>query len=202
MVQSEIHAAVAAARTSDEEEALRRTATYLGAHLFNALYQLDVERLNEEIGQVRAWLPVSSFLVIDKDGHVLTDGTPANERYGDAVPGPRPDDEPRGLRLSRMGEETEIRFTIASGGVTAGWGIVTLREGPWQASLRRLEWRTAAMWAGHRSSLLSLGAVALAVTLGLGAAHRGPPLAEPRPAAHRDEPGRRRDRRRQPRPPA
>jgi hypothetical protein len=31
VVQSEIHAAVSTARTSDEEEALRKTATYLGA---------------------------------------------------------------------------------------------------------------------------------------------------------------------------
>ena len=50
----------------------------------------------------------------------------------------------------------------------AGWGIATLAEAPWQASLRRLEARTAAMWASRRSSLLSLGAVAFAVTLGLG----------------------------------
>jgi signal transduction histidine kinase len=57
---------------------------------------------------------------------------------------------------------------IASGGVTAGWGVVTLREGPWQASLRRLERRTAAMWAGHRASLLSLGAAAFALTVALG----------------------------------
>jgi signal transduction histidine kinase len=168
LMQAEIHATVAAARTSDEEEALRKTATYLGANLFNALYQLDVERLNEEIAQVRSWLPVSSFLVIDRSGHVLTDGTPANERFGDLFPGPRPGDQPRGLLLSRRGEETEIRFTIASGGVTAGWGVVTLREGPWQASLRRLEKRTAAMWAGHRASLLSVGAVAFALTLALG----------------------------------
>ena len=168
VVQSEIHAAVAAARTSDEEEALRKTATYLGANLFNALYQLDVERLNEEIGQVRTWLPVSSFLVIDRSGHVLTDGTLGNDRFGDLFPGPRPGDAPRGLLLTRRGEETEIRFTIASGGVAAGWGVVVLREGPWQASLRRLEDRTAAMWAGHRASLLSLGAVAFAVTLALG----------------------------------
>jgi signal transduction histidine kinase len=168
VVQSEIHAAVAAARTSDEEEALRKTATYLGANLFNALYQLDVERLNEEIEQVRSWLPVSSFLVIGKDGRVLTDGTPANERYGETVPGPPPGEGPRGLLLTRQGEETEIRFTISSGGTTAGWGAVTLREGPWQSSLRRLEQHTSAMWAGHRASLLSLGAVAFAVTLALG----------------------------------
>jgi signal transduction histidine kinase len=168
VVQSEIHAAVTEARTADEEEALRKTATYLGATLFNALYQLDVERLNEEIAQVRGWMPVSSFLVVDRSGHVLTDGTPANERFGDPAPGPRPGERPRDLLMSRLGDETEIRFTIASGGVTAGWGIVTLREGPWQASLRRLERQTAAMWARHRSSLLSLGAAALAATLALG----------------------------------
>jgi signal transduction histidine kinase len=168
LMQAEIHATVAAARSADEEEALRKTATYLGANLFNALYQLDVERLNEEIEAVRGWLPVSSFLVVDKSGHVLTDGTLANEGFGDPVPGPRPEDDPRGLLLSRRGEETEIRFVIASGGVTAGWGVVTLREGPWQASLRRLERRTAAMWAGHRASLLSLGAAAFALTVALG----------------------------------
>jgi hypothetical protein len=164
LVQSEIHAAVAAARSADEEEALRRTAVYLGAHLFNALYQLDVERLNDDIQQIRTWLPVSSFLVVDRDDRVLTDGTPANARYGDIPSGPRPGDGPRSLLLTDRGEETEIRFAIASGGITAGWGIVTLRGGPWQASLRRLEGRTSAMWAGHRSSLLYLGAVAFAVS--------------------------------------
>jgi signal transduction histidine kinase len=111
---------------------------------------------------------VSSFLVVDKNGYVLTDGTPSNERFGDLVAGPRPEDGPRGLLLSRRGEETEIRFTIASGGVTAGWGVVTLREGPWQASLRRLQARTAAMWERHRAWLLSLGVAAFAVTVALG----------------------------------
>ena len=56
-MQSEIHDAVAAARAADEEEALR-DGDLSGAPLFNPLYQLDVERLNEAIEQVRAWLPV------------------------------------------------------------------------------------------------------------------------------------------------
>ncbi len=166
-VQSAIHEAVTAARASDEEEALRKTATYLGALLFDALYQLDVGRLNEEIVRVRTWLPVSSFLVVDRDGRVLTDGTAANARYGDAVPGPRPEAGSGGL-LATRGGETEIRFAIASGGVTAGWAVVTLREAPWQASLRRLQEKTAAMWTDHRAWLLSLGAIASAATLGLG----------------------------------
>jgi signal transduction histidine kinase len=168
VVQSEIHQAVASARTADEEEALRKTATYLGATLFNALYQLDVERLNEHIAQVRVWLPVSSFLVVDRDGRVLTDGTPWNERYGEVPEGPRPGGGANGVLLTRRGAQTEIRFAIASGGVQAGWGLVTVGEGPWQASLRGLQERTTALWTDHRGSLVSLGAVAFALTLGLG----------------------------------
>jgi signal transduction histidine kinase len=166
LVQAEIHEAVGTARAADEEAALRGTAQYLGAQLFNALYQLDVERLNEEIARVGDWLPIESFLVVDKARHVLTDGTPANTRYGDSLDGELPG-EAAGPQLVRNGAGAELRFVIASGGVSAGWGVVTLAEAPWQASLRRLEARTAAMWATRRASLLSLGAAAFAVTLGL-----------------------------------
>jgi signal transduction histidine kinase len=167
VVQAEIHDAVATARAADEEAALRGTARYLGAHLFNALYQLDIERLNEEIGQVRAWMPIESFLVLDRERRVLTDGTAENSRYGDPIDGELPGDA-EGPELVRRGTKTELRFAISSGGVPAGWGITTLADAPWQASLRRLEARTEAMWSSRRASLLSLGAVAFGATLGLG----------------------------------
>ncbi|HXK11228.1 MAG TPA: HAMP domain-containing sensor histidine kinase [Vicinamibacteria bacterium] len=168
VVQAEIHAAVDEARTADEEAALRGTARYLGTHFFNALYQLDVQRLNEEIEQVRIWLPITSFLVVDAQRSILTDGTPANGRYGEVFAGELPGEGRESLLLARRGEQTEIRFNISSGGVQAGWGVVTLAAAPWQASLRRLEERTASSWRGHRASLLSLGAIAFVVTLGLG----------------------------------
>ncbi|HUL79459.1 MAG TPA: HAMP domain-containing sensor histidine kinase [Vicinamibacteria bacterium] len=168
VVQAEIHAAVDAARTADEEAALRGTARYLGTHFFNALYQLDVQRLDEEIQEVRVWLPITSFIVLDNERCILTDGTPVNGRYGEVFTGELPGEGRESLLLTRRGEETEIRFNIASGGVQAGWGVVTVAAAPWQASLRRLEQRTAASWHGHRASLLSLGAIAFVVTLGLG----------------------------------
>ena len=168
LVQAEIHDAVATARAADEEAALRGTARYLGAHLFNSLYQLDVERLNEEIEQVRAWMPIESFLVVDQTRLVLTDGTPDNPRYGDPFEGDLPSEAAAGPQLMRTDVGAELRFGISSGGVSVGWGVVTLAEAPWQASLRRLETRTGAMWASRRASLLSLGAVAFAATLGLG----------------------------------
>lgn len=167
VIQGEVRSAFDAARSSDEEAALRGAAAYLGARLFNPLYQLDVERLNEEIAQARQWLAVTSFLVVGSDGRVLTDGTRANDRYGELLEGPQPSETSPGALPYRRERETEVRFLIRSGEAVAGWGVLTLAEAPWQASLRRLEERTNALWAGHRASLLALGAVAFAVTLGL-----------------------------------
>jgi signal transduction histidine kinase len=166
-VQHEIHEAVGSARAADEEAALRGAALYLGANLFNALYQLDVERLNDEIEQSRSWLPIVSFLVLDRDRRVLTDGTPENAGYGDLVESELPSDGAGPLVL-RRGTGTEIRFAVSSGGVAAGWGVVALAEAPWQASLRRLETRTEALWATRRAALLSLGLVGFLLTVGLG----------------------------------
>ena len=168
VVQAELHRAVASAREADDARALDGAARYLGIHLFNPLYQLDVERLNEAIVQTRTWLPVVSFVVLDREGLVLTDGTPENPRYGEAVAGPLPGgDGPVVTR--RQGDETELRFRVAAGGEAAGWALVTLAEPPWQASLRTLEEkRTAELWSGHRASLLTLGGLVLMATLGLG----------------------------------
>jgi len=167
VVQREIHDAVATARAADEEAALRGAARFLGSRLFNALYLLDVKRLDEDIESVRGWLPVESFVVLDRERRVLTDGTPENARYGDAFAEELPTEAGASLIL-RHGRATELRFAVATGGVVAGWAVVTLAEAPWQASLRRLESRTTELWAARRASLLSLGAVAFAVTLGLG----------------------------------
>jgi signal transduction histidine kinase len=169
VLQQELREAVTTARAADDERALDGAARYLGLHLFNPLYQLDVERLNEAIQQTQAWLPVVSFLVVDRDGLVLTDGTATNAMYGERALGPLPGDEIPDPMLIRRGTVTELRFRVAAGGVSAGWGIVTLKEPPWEASLRRLEEeRTAELWQGHRASLLSLGALVLFATLGVG----------------------------------
>jgi signal transduction histidine kinase len=169
VVQADLREAVRQARAADDERALLGAARYLGVHLFDPLYQLDVERLSQEIQETRRWLPVASFFVVDRQGLVLTDGTPANPRYGEALDGPLPQGDAETVVLSRRGSETELRFPVAAGGVSAGWAVLTLSEPPWQAALRHLEEkRTAEMWSGYRSSLLSLGGLVLIATLGLG----------------------------------
>ena len=49
VLQQELRDAVTTACAVDDERALDGAARYLGLHLFNLLYQLDVERLNEAI---------------------------------------------------------------------------------------------------------------------------------------------------------
>jgi signal transduction histidine kinase len=170
VLQQEIHAAVDSARSKDEEAALRGTAGYLGSRLFNPLYRLDIERLNEEIVETRRWLPVKSFLVAGTDGRVVADGTDANSRYGEALPSRLPPVGSTEVLLFRRGQETELHFSVRSGGTVAGSAVVTLAEAPWHASLRQLQDRTGALWASHRMSLLLLGVFALAITLALGIA--------------------------------
>jgi signal transduction histidine kinase len=165
VLQEEIDEAVTAARRADEEEALRGMAGYLGSRLFNALYQLDVERLNESIEEIRSWLPINGFVVLDSEGRILTDGTASNDRYGDVFSGALPGDGDAPTQLIAMDDGTELRFKVATGGVTAGWGVVRVRQGPWQASFRGLQGRTVRMWASYRTSLLTVGAGAFVVVL-------------------------------------
>jgi signal transduction histidine kinase len=166
LVQQETHEAVTKARAADEEAALRGTARFLGRHLFNSLYQLDVARLDEEIEETRGWMPIESFLVLDRQRRVLTDGTVEKARYGEPFTGDLPGIAD-GPRILRHGDATELRIVVATGGVVAGWAVITLAEAPWQASLRQLETLTRELWSARRASLLSVGAVALAATLGI-----------------------------------
>jgi len=168
VLQHEVRDAIATAESLREEEALKGTAAYLSNRLFNPLQRLDVERLNEEIEQVRLWLPVASFLVADTSGRLLTDGTPSIARYGEAIPGPLPSGAPWTPQLQRQAGRTELRFAIHSADVVAGWAVVTLAEDPLGTSLRRVEEHTGTLWTQFRTSLLYLGVFGLAMTLLLG----------------------------------
>ena len=148
VAQAQLRDAVEAARAADDERALQGAGRYLGLHLFNALYQLDVERLNEAIEQTGAWLPVVSFLVVDRDGRVLTDGSPENARYGETVEGTLPGDEGSGVLVVRRGNETELRTRVAAHLSGLGFKYVTLdlegfRSGSMNEVLRRPEFAPA-----------------------------------------------------------
>ena len=167
-LQREVRDAVAVAESLREKEALKGTAAYLSTRLFNPLLRLDVDRLNDEIQQVRLWLPVTEFLVTDGDGRLLTDGTDSITRYGERVVAPFPSNAPWTPQLRTEAGRTELRFAIHSANVVAGWAVVTLAEDSLATSLRRVEQHTARLWTDFRASLVFLGGAVLGLTLLLG----------------------------------
>ncbi len=169
ILQTQIRNAISTVQSANEEERLRGTAQYLAGRLFNALFGLDVERIDEEIQQVRRWLPVRDFLVTDASHRVITDGTEAKLSFGDTLSGVWPTIDSGALLMTDATGRRHVRFAIQSGGTLAGFAAVTFAEDPAQSSLRRIDEQTSNLWAGHRSSLLILLVMAFVFSAALGA---------------------------------
>ena len=170
ILQQQVRDAIATVQSANEDERLRGTAQYLAGRLFNPLFGLDVERIDEEIAQVRRWLPVREFLVTDQSHEVITDGTDAKLSFGDTLDGIWPSVDSGALLMTDAAGRRQVRFAVQSGGTLAGYAAVTFAEDPSQAGLRRIDAQTSNLWTDHRRSLIGLFVVALVLSLVLGAA--------------------------------
>jgi signal transduction histidine kinase len=168
ILQRQIRDAISTVQNANEDERLRGTAQYLAGRLFNPLFGLDVERIDEEIAQVRRWLPIRDFLVTDGANRVITDGTEAKLSFGDTLDGVWPSVDSGALLMIDAVGRRHVRFAIQSGGTLAGFAAVTFAEDPSQTGLRRIDEQTSNLWSSHRSSLLALLLIAFAFSLGLG----------------------------------
>lgn len=169
ILQTQIRNAISTVQSASEEERLRGTAQYLAGRLFNPLFGLDVARLDEEIGQVRRWLPVRDFLVTDADHRIITDGTDAKLSFGERLEGVWPSVDSGALLMADASGRRQVRFAIQSGGALAGFAAVTFAEDPAQTGLRRIDEQTSSLWIRHRSSLLILFVIAFVFSAVLGA---------------------------------
>jgi diguanylate cyclase (GGDEF)-like protein/PAS domain S-box-containing protein len=151
----------------DQQESLIATAGYLSRRLFNPLHQLDISRLNREIEEVSAWLPVSSFEIVDSKGVILTDGSRENPRYGQPI-----DDERIGIFdlvyphvYSFPGDAAipggiGVSFAISSNAQRAGYARIVLPETTFASSAERVTGTLARLWNSALEMLLTLGLVA------------------------------------------
>jgi type II secretory pathway pseudopilin PulG len=87
VLQKQIRDAISTVQSANEDERLRGTAQYLAGRMFNPVFRFDVERIDEEIEQVRRWLPVRDFVVVDTSHRVITDGTEAKLSFGNTIEG-------------------------------------------------------------------------------------------------------------------
>src|SRR6186713_447993 len=169
-LQAQIREAISTVQSADEDERLRGTAQYLAGRMFNPVYRFDIERIDEEIEQVRRWLPVRKFQVVDASHRVITDGTEAKATFGDVVEGVWPSVDSGAILMTDASGERQVRFAIQSGGTLAGFATVTFAVDPAKLSLRRVDEQTSDLWGSHRTSLVALFLIALAFSLALGVA--------------------------------
>jgi signal transduction histidine kinase len=182
VLRGDVLQSIGAIQAKAEAEGLRGTAAYLSNRLFNPLYRLDVEQLNEEIVKVRTWLPVRRFLIAGTDRRILADGSTSITRYGQPLEGELPRASPWTPLVVARPDGSELRFAVRSGDTIAGWAVVELTETPSRVSLRQMRDEVDALWTGYRASLLYLGLLVLAITLfvgGLTAARLSRTLAAP-----------------------
>ena len=125
VLQRQVQDAINTVQSANEDERLRGTAQYLAGRLFNPLFGLDVERIDEEIAQVRRWLPIREFLVIDTRQEVITDGTDAKLSFGDKMDGVWPSIDSGALLMTDATGRRHVRFAIQSGGILAGYAADT-----------------------------------------------------------------------------
>ncbi len=159
-LQRDLQHFIAADESARQKEALRATAAYLRSHLFNPLYNLDIEQLHQEIAQVRAWLPVSAFLISDRAGRVLSDGTPDNRLYGAALALPLAelDREPAIIRPATNG--LELFLVIGHDQVVAGYAYVKLSNTELETVLQRLNTVSDQLWRDYWQALTRLALIA------------------------------------------
>ena len=185
VLQRQIRDAISTVQSANEDERLRGTAQYLAGRMFNPVFRFDIERIDEEIEQVRRWLPVRDFVVVDASHRVITDGTDAKLNFGNTIEGVWPSVDSGAVLMTDANGKRQVRFAIQSGGTLAGFAAVTFAEDPSQAGLRRIDEQTSNLWASHRTSLLALFLIAFAFSLVLGvltsirlSRSLGQPLAE------------------------
>jgi diguanylate cyclase (GGDEF)-like protein/PAS domain S-box-containing protein len=165
-LKTDLHLAFAEAHSFKETEALGRSARYLSNRLFDALYRSDVSLLNEEIEQIRSWLPVREFLILDAEARIVTDGTHANPRYGQRVPLPR-GLSPGAHRSDGTGAGTLLYFVVGFGDEVAGYARVSLSDEAYRDSLRTLVARIEAHWVEFKHALAATALLGFAGLLAL-----------------------------------
>jgi signal transduction histidine kinase len=155
-IKKSLKESTSAVYTETHQAVLKNLAAYLRQNLFNSLYQLDIERINRLINDMREGMPVKSFIVADPSGRALTDGTKENSSFGRQL-----DIDFKGIKSSPVIiEKTEdgsrVVFLIGTNGYTAGYGEIIFSDAPLKKALKIQDATVLQAWDGFKSSFFKI----------------------------------------------
>jgi signal transduction histidine kinase len=138
---------------------------YLSTYLFVPLYNLDLDDMNRLINDMRSTLPIESFLIADRDGFILLDGTKENASSR------------KRLEIDRRGRETvetvpngrRITFAIKAGNHIAGYGQIVFSHAPLRSAITKHRSHLTSAWKTFTDSLVRISIAAFLIVLVLAA---------------------------------
>ncbi|MBI5894008.1 MAG: diguanylate cyclase [Deltaproteobacteria bacterium] len=145
---------------------MKTLAGYLSQALFNPLYQLDIEGITSLISKFKKEVHITSILIADASGKVLTDGTKENPSYGMQLKIDAANFRLSPILLSETEDVHMLTFSISIKGDIQGYGEIIFSKEPLKEHTRQQDKIVNNMWSNFRDRFLIIG---FAAALGIAA---------------------------------
>jgi len=144
-----------------QEETLLQLSEYLQKNLFDALYQLDVNGVNQRMNELGLWLDIEHYIITDPSGLVITDGSVANPLFM----------QPHDLPLKTLARQNvvlyarsygyQLVFSVTIAGTNAGYVDLFLTDRSLRQTLARQQRDIRKIWHDFIFSAQKVGLYAL-----------------------------------------
>ena len=165
-LQQEITRSIESAQIINNGDTLSKSAIYISRRLFSHITDMNISGLNSEIRHIKDWLPVTSFIILDQDKMLITDGSEENINFGQIYDIASNLIEDKALIIH---SESTISLTSAIGfdQIIIGYALITLDNSGMQKNITSLKEDIQDVWDIFRQSVVSIILVASFIFLTL-----------------------------------
>ncbi len=145
-----------------QQTAMHNLAEFMRRELFTPLLELDIERIDRTLKDLRKGTPVKSIFIADDSGKVLTDGTDENRSYGMQLQIDRKRLASTPVLIEPAGSDRRITFQIGVEDYVAGYGEIIYSEAPMREAIAQQEATGLQIWRDFQKDFLVVAVVAAA----------------------------------------
>lgn len=147
--------------------AVQNLSGYLSLVLFNPLYQLHIEDINLLIKQIKGETNITSILVADASGKVLTDGTKENLSYGAYLKIDAARLKTSQFLIAETEDAHKAVFPIRVKENTIGYGEITFSKEPLKKHLKQHTSSIKTLWDKYQRYIIFLILISTLINIGI-----------------------------------
>jgi signal transduction histidine kinase len=145
-----------------QQTAMHNLAEFMRWELFTPLYELDIERIDRTLKDLRKGTPVKSIYIADDSGKVLTDGTDENPSYGMQLQLDRKRLATTPVLIEPSGADRRITFQIGIDEYLAGYGEIIYSQAAMREAITQQEATVLRIWRDFQKEFLGIAVVSAA----------------------------------------